>query len=190
MGGTALNLVRIIGLSVLLVPPAAAQAPQPNGPSVDRVGLPVYAQGFTLLRRFHGAQQNRVGLVYANAAAASVTDLGSLPYPHGAIFLVEWRPALTDSAGAAVRDADGQVRAGDEIVQIDVMRRERGFGEAYGAARNGEWEFASYRPDGTHATAPEGTGQCAACHQAAGPGRDFVFRGRFGPISTMRMTGN
>lgn len=181
---------RFIGLSALLVSAAAAQAPHATGPSVDRVGLPAYGQGFTLLRRFHGAQQNRVGLVYANAAAASVTELGSLPYPYGSILVVEWRLALTDAAGAPMRDAEGAVRAGDDVVQIDVMRRERGFGTVYGAARTGEWEYASYRPDGSHATAPEGTGQCAACHRTAGEGRDFVFRGRFPLAADARMMGN
>jgi hypothetical protein len=188
------NLARIIGMPALLtavtIALAAAQAPPAAGPSVDRVGLPDYGEGFTLLRRFHAAGRSRTGLVYANPAAASVRELGSLPYPYGSILVVEWRPALADAAGAPLRDAQGAVRAGDLAVQIDVMRRERGFGEAYGAARTGEWEFASYRPDGSHATAPAGTGQCAACHQTAGEARDFVFRGRFPPASDARMMGN
>jgi hypothetical protein len=185
--GRTLPRAVLAAVTIVLV---AAQAPQPPGPSVDRVGLPVYGEGFTLLRRFHGAQQNRVGLVYANAVAASVTELGSLPYPYGSVLVVEWRSALTDAAGAPLRDAQGEVRAGEQVVQIDVMRRERGFGEAYGAARTGEWEYASYRPDGSHATAPEGTGQCAACHRTAGEGRDFVFRGRFPPATDARIMGN
>ncbi len=190
MGGTVWGFARVVGFPAVAITLAAAQAPEAEGPSVDRVGLPAYGQGFTLLRRFHAARQSRVGLVYANPAAASVTELGSLPYPYGAILVVEWRPALIDAAGAPLRDAEGAVRAGDQVVQIDVMRRERGYGSAYGAARTGEWEYASYRPDGSHATAPEGTGQCAACHRTAGEARDFVFRGRFPPATDARMMGN
>ena len=58
-------------LAAVAIVLGAAQAPQASGPSVDRVGLPAYGQGFTLLRRFHAARQGRVGLVYANPAAAA-----------------------------------------------------------------------------------------------------------------------
>ena len=191
MHATASSFARIAALSALLFAAAVfgAHAHQAPGPATDRVGLPKYDQGFVQLRRFYGAQQVRVGTVFANAPAASVADAAGLPYPYGSVIIVEWRHALTDAAGAPLRDADGQVRAA-EIVQIDVMRRERGFGEAYGPARTGEWEYASYRPDGSHATAPEGTGQCAACHRSAGAARDFVFRGRFPPADNGRTMGN
>ena len=59
------------------------------------------------------------------------------------------------------------------------MRREKGFGEAYRSERTGEWEFASYRPDGTYLTAPERSSAWATCHLKAGTARNFVFRGRF-----------
>ena len=156
------------------------------GPAEDRVGLPDYAKGFTVLRTFYGAERQRVGVVYANERAASVGELGRLPYPHGSIFLVEWHSALLDEAGAPLRDAAGQVRGGP-VIQIDVMRREPGFGAAYGSARTGDWEFVSYRPDGSHFVAPAQSGQCAACHLTAGADRDFVFRGRFPPRSDARM---
>ena len=48
------------------------------------------------------------------------------------------------------------------------MRKEQGFGTDYKELRNGEWEYASYRPDGTTATAPSGTGSCALCHLTGG----------------------
>lgn len=156
-----------------------------SGLAEDRVGFPDYS-GFTMLRSFYGAQQRRVGIVLANPQAASMTDLANVPYPYGSIFVVEWRRALTDPAGSPLRDSAGEVRSA-EVVQIDVMRREPGFGAAYGAVRNGDWEYASYRPDRSHATPPAGTGQCAACHFNAGAGRDFVFRGRFPPAADARM---
>lgn len=41
-----------------------------------------------------------------------------------------------------------------EIEHVDVMKRGKNFGEAYGAHRAGEWEFAGYKLDGTYATTP------------------------------------
>lgn len=179
--------LRRAGIALLLFAALGGQsmemggAATATGPAEDRVGLPDYS-GFPVLRTFYGARLQRVGIVHANERAASVTDLANLPYPHGSIFVVEWRRALVGEDGQPLRDAAGEMRSA-EIVQIDVMRREPGFGAAYGAARNGDWEYASYNPDRSHATPPAGTGQCAACHLRAGAGRDFVFRGRF-PAAT------
>ena len=55
------------------------------------------------------------------------------------------------------------------------MRRGGGFGEVYGASRAGEWEFASYRADGTTLIEPANAVQCAACHLKAGAEKDFVL---------------
>ena len=129
-----------------------------------------------LLRTF-STPQDKVITVFANERAASLTDLAALPYPYGSIIVFERRNPLKDAAGATLRDDKGQVRGGD-VFQIDVMRREKGFGESYRDVRTGEWEFASYRPDGTFLTPPDRTSTCATCHMKAAA-RDFVFRGRF-----------
>ena len=168
MLGTALLLTGLVGL----------RAQEAFGPATDRVGLPKYAGDYQVLRTFGAQQDTRVLTVYANGKAASMTDLAKLPYPYGSIIVVEYRHVVKDGAGAPERDAQGQLRGG-EIFRIDVMRREKGFGEAYRSERTGEWEFASYRPDGTYLTAPERSSTCATCHLKAGTARDFVFRGRF-----------
>lgn len=137
------------------------------GPAEDRVGLPAdYLTAFTRVRSTPVEGGTQVLIVYANAAAATVADRANLPYPHGSVFVAEWRYA------------DGQPRAG-ELFRIDVMRRGHGFGETYGEARSGEWEYVRYRPDGSHLVPPGRSGWCAACHRNAGEGRDFVFHGRF-----------
>jgi hypothetical protein len=56
------------------------------------------------------------------------------------------------------------------------MRREIGFGEAYGSNRSGEWEFVEYKPDGSYITPPAKSAACAECHIKAGPRRDFVYK--------------
>jgi hypothetical protein len=175
--------------AMLLISVTAAHAATLFGPATDRVGRPDYANGFIELRRFYGAERQRVGTVYANGKAASVTNLGELPYPDGSIFVVEWRRALMDGTGTPLRDAAGYVRGG-EVTQIDVMRSEAGYGADYRDVRTGNWEFVSYRPDGSHFVAPAQSSQCAACHVAAGTERDFVFRGRFPLASDHKMMGN
>ena len=43
-----------------------------------------------------------------------------------------------------------------------------GFPADYKELRNGEWEYVAYRPDGTYATPPSGSGSCALCHLTGG----------------------
>jgi hypothetical protein len=175
-----MSRLSIVVAALLLAVLSAARAQDKDkdafGPATDRVGLPKYTTGYTMLRTF-STPQDKVITVFANERAASLTDLAALPYPYGSIIVFERRNPLKDAAGATLRDDKGQVRGGD-IFQIDVMRREKGFGESYRDVRTGEWEFASYRPDGTFLTPPDRTSTCATCHMKAAA-RDFVFRGRF-----------
>jgi len=158
---------------------AAAAAEPESAPTIDRVGFPKdYSTTFQVLRTFTRNEEPKILTVYANAAAASVTDTAQLPYPHGSVFVFEYANSLKDSAGNPMLDAQGGVRKG-EVEHTDVMRREKGFGEAYGKHRTGEWEYAGYRPDGSYTTPPAKSASCATCHLKAGSTKDFVFRGRF-----------
>jgi len=136
------------------------------GPATDRVGLPAdYRETFTQVRTAKLAKDQML-VVYENEAAASVQSRDATPYPYGSVIVGEWRRI----------DADG----GESTpFRIDVMRRERGFGDAYGAARTGEWEYVRYRPDGSQLVPPHQSGWCSSCHQKAGKERDWVYRGRF-----------
>src|SRR6185295_1585343 len=100
--------------------------------------------------------------------------------PHcsaGSVLLMEFANPQRDGEEQLLRGAPGQPLKG-EIAHIDVMRRGAGFGAMYGASRAGEWEFASYRPDGSTLIPPDKAEHCAACHLNAGAGKDFVFRTR------------
>jgi len=99
---------------------------------------------------------------------------GAVAYPYGTVFAVEFAHGLRDGEAQLMRDGSGTPLKAD-VARIDVMRRERGYGEVYGDSRAGEWEFASYRPDGTPLIAPGNAGACAACHRKAGAERDFVY---------------
>lgn len=136
------------------------------GPATDRVGLPNdYRTTFEQVRTAPAGKDQQL-LVYLNKAAASVRSLDSVPYPYGSIIVAEWRRT------------DG--KAGEDTTfRIDVMRREAGYGEAYGKARTDEWEYVRYRADGSHLVPPGESGWCSSCHQKAGKDRDWVFHGRF-----------
>jgi hypothetical protein len=153
--------------------------------ATDRVGFPKdYQTRFKVLGVIIKEQALRVSTVYGNDKAAAVTSREQLPFPEGSIIVVEFSDALRDANNQVVRDASGAPKAG-AVDHIDVMKRGKGFGEAYGANRSGEWEYAGYRLDGSYTTTPEKSVQCAACHRTAGPENDFVFRMRAAPARNM-----
>ena len=121
--------------------PAALQAADP----ADRVGFPADYRGFAVLRAANITQQKRLGTIYANVPAASIHDVAKLPYPNGSVIVMEWATPRKAADGTPVTGADGLWKKG-EVVRLDVMRREAGYGAAYGDKRAGEWEFASYEP--------------------------------------------
>lgn len=194
---TACKAICVIG-AVLLGHAASSEAPTEksangslasSGPTTDRVGFPKdYQTRFKVLGVIIKEQALRVSTVYGNEQAATVTGRDKLPYPEGSIILVEFSDALKDANNQVVRDANGALQRG-AVEHIDVMKRGKGFGEAYGENRTGEWEFAGYRLDGSYTTTPEKSVQCAACHRTAGPENDFVFRMRAAPASK-QATGN
>lgn len=159
-------------------PCRAADAPkQSPAPQIDRVGFPKnYSGDYTVLRQFERGS-NQVVTVYGNATAAKVTGLTNLPFANGAVLVMETATVALDATGQRVKGADGIPRKVG-VAGLHVMRRGQNFGEAYGALRAGEWEFAEYRADGSYITPPEKSASCAQCHIKAGRDHDFVFRGR------------
>lgn len=158
-------------------PPTPTAAPLTSpGADVDRVGLPEgYRELFPTFYVFDRADNRQVRHVYANPIGTTARD--GQPYPYGTILVMEtWRAQLTQDNQIA-RGADGRYIR-DELTGIFIMRKERGFGEKYGADRTGEWEFVAYRPDGSYLTRPEFTQACAQCHQATSSAQlDWVVRG-------------
>lgn len=172
-------------LPCLLLPFALAIVSRLGGESASpapaaplRVPFPKdYQNTFQVIRGPNPARESTIATVYANASAAGVSEIERIPYPNGAIIVMEWAEPMRDASGTPEVDTKGIPRKG-AVVRIDVMQRGEGYGAAYGDKRAGEWEFASYRPDGSEFTPPASPVACAACHAKAAP-RDFVFRGRF-----------
>jgi hypothetical protein len=146
--------------------------------STDRVGFPA---GYTHTLRQAGdpvfTERSGVTTVYVNELAASAPGFSQARYPNGSVIMMEFAEAQRDGEGELLRDAKGMPLRG-RVEHIDVMRRGAGFGEGYGENRAGEWEFASYRADGSTLQSPDKTAHCAGCHRNAGADKDFVFRTR------------
>ena len=169
-------LMLVLASSLLAAPAATESIPNP-----ERVPLPKnYQTEFREVRASNKTAQTKLGTIYVNGPAAGVDDLAKLPYPNGSIFVMEWAEPVKGPNGELLLDANGNWKKG-EVMRVDVMRREKGFGTVYGDKRAGEWEFASYRPDGTLMSAPKTWTSCAECHMKAAS-RDYVFRGRFPEI--------
>ena len=169
----------VLAVLAAMVAGPFAIAGDPPAPDEDRVGFPKdYREKYLVLRRVNRAEKQQVVTVYGNEKAASVQRTEDLPYPYGSILVMETASGARDAEGKLLLDVDGHYRA-DKVAGLHVMRREKGFGAAYGKNRTGEWEYVEYRADGSYITPPRRSFACAECHTKAGAERDFVYRGRF-----------
>ncbi|MBI3715776.1 MAG: cytochrome P460 family protein [Betaproteobacteria bacterium] len=176
------RIMKTITLTALLITAAfpAAETEIPPAPTVDRVGFPKdYAEKFQVLRSVNRAEKQQVVTVYGNRPAASITRTNDLPYPYGSIIVMETADAAKDAQDKPLVDDQGRFRK-EKVTGLHVMRREKGFGEAYRQNRTGEWEYVEYRPDGSYITPPQKSATCAECHVKAGAQKDFVYRARLG----------
>jgi hypothetical protein len=174
---THLSLFPAIPGLMLAFSLAGAEAVKDTDAVPARVPFPKdYQTTFHKIRVANQPSSSELGTIYANDPAASIGELGQLPYPDGSVFVMEFSEPLKDGKGGLLTDADGTWKKGT-VRRVAVMRREKGFGAMYGDKRAGEWEFVTYRPDGILLPLESGAA-CAACHARA-PDRDFVFRGRF-----------
>lgn len=149
----------------------------PPAPTADRVGFPNGYANWTRIYVFDRADNRQVRTVYANDIAASVKEGEQGSYPYGSVLVMEVRNALRDTQGNPLLDAAGRFQPDPAAnPTLFTMRKEAGFGTAYGPNQTGEWEYVSYMPNGTFATAPQASFACAACHVQAGKNKDWVFR--------------
>jgi ketosteroid isomerase-like protein len=160
------------------VHPASVRSNEAASRAADRVGFP---RGYHASMRQLGVpvadRNSQLSTAFANEMVASVADASRVQYPNGSVIAMEFANPQRDGQGEILRDAAGKPLKG-EIAHIDVMRRGAGFGQEYGDSRAGEWEFASYAPDGSTLVSPENAAHCAGCHRNAGEAKDFVFRTR------------
>jgi Cytochrome P460 len=148
-------------------------------PQNDRVGFPTdYAAKFTVLRTNLDLANAKQVTIYGNAQAASVGQPSALPYPNGSVIVMETASLKKNPDGTAATDVNGKFLQ-DLVLSLHVMRREAGFGQAYGVNRSGEWEYVEYHADGSFITPPQKSASCSECHVKAGREKDYVFKARF-----------
>jgi plastocyanin len=149
----------------------------PPAPTVDRVGFPAdYQNRLRVLYVYDRPDNRSVRTIYANDPVFTVTTGTQHEYPYGSILVMETWRALQNTQGP-ILDANGRFQKDlAASPTLFVMRKEKGFGEAYGPNRNGEWEYVAYRLDGSHQTPPQGSFACAQCHLQATQSKDWVFR--------------
>ncbi|HLJ14644.1 MAG TPA: cytochrome P460 family protein [Bryobacteraceae bacterium] len=149
-----------------------AQTPELPAPTVDRIGFPLgYQNSYVKVYTFDNYQNRQIRVVWANPTAASVTPDTVHKFPFGSIIVMETYAVQEDANGEPVLDGKGRfIPAQNAVPTVFVQRKEKGFGVDYGVIRNGDWEYVAYHPDGSYATAPSGTGSCAACHLTGASG--------------------
>ena len=164
------------------------QAPTLPGTSADRIGFPAnYKNTFKQLYVLDNNQNQQVRAIWANDMAQTVDPNQQWNFPYGSILLFEDYPTVPDANGNPTLDENGRFVRGP-LRTVFAMKKDKGFGAEYGPIRNGEWEYVSYLPDGTYATAPANSGTCALCHMQGSSSplinnlppmnakNDFVFR--------------
>jgi plastocyanin len=161
-------------------------AQNPPAPSVDRVGFPTGFQNWPVLYVFDRPDNRQIRTIYGNGVATQVDRGKQHNFPYGSVLVMEVVAALRDAAGNVVLDANGRFqRDPTSAPTIFVSRKEPGYGADYGPNRTGEWEYVSYRTDGSFATAPSGSFACASCHLQMGPENDWTAR-----VSELYLKGN
>jgi len=105
----------------------------------------------------------QVRFLYVNPEAAAAAR-GDQPAPEGTVLVMVDRRAQTDAAGNPVLGPDGRYVATDEVLQVAVQEKRRGWGAEYpDNLRNGDWDYATFAPDGSRR--PTNSAACLGCHK-------------------------
>jgi hypothetical protein len=112
--------------------------------------------------------------MYVNPDAHARARAGE-PAPYGTVLVMEDMKVKLDPAGNPELGPDGRYVPTGEVIGVFVMEKREGWGEAIPLEkRNGDWDYASFAPDGT--IRPNlNTDGCFACHMSRRGGRDFTF---------------
>ena len=99
--------------------------------------------------------------IFANdIAVQGMKEKGIFPY--GSILTAEIYKAKKDKDGKVIESSLGR-RIRDKLAVIAVMEKRKGASKKWtGDLNNGDWDFATFSPDGS--VAKIDLKQCAACH--------------------------
>lgn len=138
----------------------------------EKVIFPLY-QTHVLVTIVDRPDIKEVRDVYATPEAIKMArSSGSLP--SGTVLTLVHFKAKVNDKGELVKDPNGRLVKGD-LDRIGVMEKRTGWGAEYADdMRNGEWEYALFRPDGARNETANIKG-CFQCHKPKS-GQDFVFK--------------
>ncbi|MGH6897778.1 MAG: cytochrome P460 family protein [Geminicoccaceae bacterium] len=123
-----------------------------------------YQDKFTHYSTVNRADERKQVLkIFANDVALASAKDGA-PLDSGAVLVMEVYKAKLDADENPVVGSDGFFEPG-ELAGIAVMETRSGWGADYPEAwRNGEWEFAAFKPD-DHTLVERDYQPCFACHK-------------------------
>ncbi|GJM02610.1 MAG: hypothetical protein DHS20C08_11110 [Rhodomicrobium sp.] len=83
-------------------------------------------------------------------------------FPDGAVIVGEIYKAKKDEDGEVI-ESDLSRRIRDKFALVAVMEKRKGWGEQFSEEfRNGDWDFAAFKPDGS--VAKKNLNDCRKCH--------------------------
>jgi hypothetical protein len=157
--------LNVVPAAILLIVTTPAIA----GP--EKVVFPAY-QNHVLYAVLDQPDDKEIGEVYVNPDALKAVRPGQ-PLPSGTVLTIARFKAQVNDKGELVRDPNGRLVRGP-LDRIVVMEKRTGWGVEYSEdLRNGEWEYARFRPNGTRDQQANIRG-CFECHKPESE-RDFVF---------------
>jgi hypothetical protein len=165
---------------VLIVAAAFLLLAVPTVAGPEKVMFPLY-QNHVLVTIVDRPDVKEVRDVYATPEAVKTARAGG-PLPSGTVLTLVHFKARVNDKDEPVKDPNGRLVKGN-LDRIGVMEKRTGWGAEYpDDIRNGEWEYALFRPDGTRNEAAN-IKACFQCHKPK-DAQDFVFK--FEELKTSR----
>lgn len=158
------RLAPLVVMSLLLV-----AVPTMAGP--EKIAFPPY-QTHVLYTVADRPDIKEIRDIYVNPETTRMAKPGQ-PLPSGTVLTFVHFKAKADEKGELVKDPNGRLVRG-ELDRIGVMEKRTGWGVEYPEdIRNGEWEYALFRPDGTR-NDKANIKACFQCHKPQSE-QDFLF---------------
>ena len=131
----------------------------------DKVQIPMtYASSYVKIATIDRYDNKTIRTVYMNPEAWAAAKPGQ-PLPDGTTLILEGRAAKLGADGNPALDENGRFMATDTIVLIATQQKRKGWGTEYAdTIRNGEWEYAVFKTDGT-LNAAAALQPCMQCHK-------------------------
>ena len=157
--------------AILVVAVALAAGLVEAGP--EKVAFPDYRKLF-VFGTVNNESARTIRIMYLTYDAIRLRQRGK-PLPYGTILVAEDRAARLDASGVPLKDGEGRFVPTDRVVSVWVQEKRQGWGAEYPPAqRAGEWEFASFLPDGSR-QADAKIAECRTCHKKQAT-QDYTFR--------------